>query len=337
MLVADIRERDDLAAKLICPACQSSLISSPASDHGGGSWACSNESCEGSNGFISAADLPVLVDHRRSILDPEAARVAAERSILARDVTQTGWRSRLGRFTYGHNKIAPPIARTIIAELEAKPERASVLVVGGGSIGTGAQDLYTSQKVDLIAFDVYWSRNITFIADGHSIPLAEASVDAVWIQAVLEHVVDPVKVASEVERVLKPGGLVFADTPFLWPVHEKAYDFTRWTAGGHRWLFRRFEAVATGTSSGPGVAAILAIRCLAAALLRSWTAADFVAAAFVWLRFLDRFTDPRRAIEGAAGLFFFGRKTTRELPLPELISFYDEQAEWERKARALPT
>ena len=64
------------------------------------------------------------------------------------------------------------------------------------------------------------SRNTQFVADAHRVPLATESVDALVIQAVLEHVLDPWRVAAEIHRVLRPGGLVYADTPFLQQVHE---------------------------------------------------------------------------------------------------------------------
>jgi len=56
--------------------------------------------------------------------------------------------------------------------------------------------------------------------------------DAVWIQAVLEHVLDPVRVVAEIHRVLRPGGLVYSEIPFMQEVHEGAYDFTRFRLSG---------------------------------------------------------------------------------------------------------
>ena len=83
--------------------------------------------------------------------------------------------------------------------------------------------------IDLISFDVYASPATQFVGDGHSIPLADGSVDGVIVQAVLEHVLEPTIVADEIHRVLRTGGIVYADTPFLQQVHEGAYDFTRFT------------------------------------------------------------------------------------------------------------
>jgi ubiquinone/menaquinone biosynthesis C-methylase UbiE len=126
-------------------------------------------------------------------------------------------------------------------------------VIGGGTIGNGMESLYDDPRLDLLAFDIYASENVQFLADGHQVPLKDGSVDAVWIQAVLEHVLDPQAVVAEIRRVLRPGGLVYASTPFMQQVHEGPYDFTRFTESGHRYLFRHF----TGSIATPGYASII--------------------------------------------------------------------------------
>jgi SAM-dependent methyltransferase len=35
---------------------------------------------------------------------------------------------------------------------------------------------------------------------------------------------------AETKRVLKPGGLLFFTTPFVWPYHETPHDNQRWTS-----------------------------------------------------------------------------------------------------------
>jgi SAM-dependent methyltransferase len=127
-----------------------------------------------------------------------------------------------------------------------------VLMIGAATKGAGTDGLYETGAVRQIAFDIYPSAHTHFIADAHQIPLASASVDGVCIQAVLEHVLNPEQVVSEICRVLKPGGLVYAETPFMQQVHEGAYDFTRFTEIGHRWLFRNFETISRGALGGPG-------------------------------------------------------------------------------------
>ena len=55
------------------------------------------------------------------------------------------------------------------------------------------------------------SENLSFeIADAMNLPYADDSFDAVLIANVLHIVPDPEKVLSEIDRVLRPGGLLIA-------------------------------------------------------------------------------------------------------------------------------
>jgi len=55
--------------------------------------------------------------------------------------------------------------------------------------------------------------------------------------AMIEHVLYPEEVGAEICRILKVGGLLYSELPFIQPVHEGAYDFTKYTLFGHRHLF----------------------------------------------------------------------------------------------------
>ena len=89
-----------------------------------------------------------------------------------------------------------------------------ILIIGGGNIGTAMDTLYDDQSLNLISTDVYPSDKIQFISDCHTLPIKDNSVDGVIIQVVLEHVLNPNKVVCEIYRVLKPEGLVLAETPY---------------------------------------------------------------------------------------------------------------------------
>ena len=117
----------------------------------------------------------------------------------------------------------------MIARLKAQHPAPTLLVIGGGAIGAGAEELYAAPNVRVVGRDVYASSNTQVVADGHFLPFRDGVFDGVWIQAVLEHVLDPPALVAEIHRVLKPSGLVYADTPFMQQVHEQAYDFTRFT------------------------------------------------------------------------------------------------------------
>jgi SAM-dependent methyltransferase len=65
--------------------------------------------------------------------------------------------------------------------------------------------------------------------DGERIPLEDNSIDCAIATEILEHCFEPQKVLKEVCRVLKPEGLFFLTTPFLWPLHDTPWDFYRYT------------------------------------------------------------------------------------------------------------
>lgn len=68
------------------------------------------------------------------------------------------------------------------------------------------------------------------------IPFSDASFDSAVCFQVLEHIPQPWQTLAELHRVLRPGGVAYLTTPFLWMVHEEPYDFFRYTEFGLRSL-----------------------------------------------------------------------------------------------------
>jgi SAM-dependent methyltransferase len=71
-------------------------------------------------------------------------------------------------------------------------------------------------------------------ADAHEIPFADASFDSCLCTEVLEHVPDPVRVARELKRILRPGGRALITVPFAGELHQVPYDYQRFTIYGIR-------------------------------------------------------------------------------------------------------
>jgi SAM-dependent methyltransferase len=174
------------------------------------------------------------------------------------------------------------------------------LVVGGGTIGNGVEAPDSDRRLSVIAFDVYGTELVQFIADAHQMPLADKSVDAVVIQAVREHVLDPNQVVGEVHRVLREDAIVYAETPFLQHVHAGAHDFTRYTGSGYRHLFRGFEEIGAGPVAGPGTQLLWSIDHLVRGLMRSELAGKLVRAPFFWLHYLDPLIPSAFAMDNAS-------------------------------------
>jgi SAM-dependent methyltransferase len=312
-----------IAHLLRCPRCKS-----PLDGFGDGAqpFACGDARCELSKkSFPVIAGQPVLLDFDHSVIDQKHFRASTGASTVKRDPMRASPKARIQRALLGDNPAAKRAGERVLADVCARSAAPIVLVIGGGERGSGTDALYAHERVGLIGSDVYVSENVTLVADGHQLPLDDQCVDAVWIQAVLEHVLDPGKVVAEIHRVLKPHGLVYADTPFMQQVHEGAHDFTRFTLSGHRWLFRSFELVDAGYAGGPGVALNWSIRYFIRALTGSEKLGALAGLAFFWLRFFDRWAPGRGAADAASGVFFYGRRSEGVLTPKEAIAFYQQQ------------
>lgn len=259
----------------------------------------------------------MLIDADDSIVDPASVAVVTENSerLLAR---------LIGRLSPG-NPVAPRISRTLTRDAAAvdPSRRPVVLVIGGGTIGSGLAGFYADSAVDILAFDVYPSRYTQFVADAQAIPLADESVDGVIVQAVLEHVLEPARVVAEIHRVLRPGGVVYADTPFLQHVHEGPFDFTRFTESGHRWLFRRFALLESGVVAGVGTELSWSIAHAARSVIPLRGVASAVRLAMTPVAMLlDRLAGPGHAIDGASSVYFYGRRATQAIRPRDMVDHY---------------
>ena len=284
-----------------------------------GTARCSVANCANRAGFPICAGQPVLIDFADSIIDRTAFEAAEGASPVRR--SGRGLRYWVRRLAYGQNKVAPRNAERLLGLL-ADIANPVILIIGGGEEGVGIDVLRSSPRVRLIAFDIYASPGTWFVADAHGIPLADGSVDAVWIQAVLEHVLEPARVVGEISRVLKQAGLVYAETPFMQQVHEGPFDFTRFTENGHRWLFRHFERIDSGAVSGPGAVLIWSIRSAMAAVTRSRKIGELLTLPFLWLRWVDGLVRPAHASDGAGGVYFLGRLSEKQLEPRDMVGAY---------------
>ena len=68
--------------------------------------------------------------------------------------------------------------------------------------------------------------------DAQALPIASACIDTVLLLDVLEHLPNPEACVGEIARVLKPGGRLILQVPFLYPLHDTPLDFQRWTKYG---------------------------------------------------------------------------------------------------------
>jgi SAM-dependent methyltransferase len=300
---------DDFRVDFRSPCCQSTIVDDLTR--------CSSCNKE----FPRVNGAPVLVDFDHSAIDREESIASAGASQVAR-TKRLGLVSKLAGFVVASNPVAAGNIEKFLQLLGSREQAPRILVVGGGTIGSGVGALYDAPDIGIIAFDIYQSRFVQFIADGHSIPLRPKSIDGVIIQAVLEHVLEPETVVSELRRVLRPGGLIYAETPFMQQVHEGPFDFVRYTESGHRYLFRHFAELASGSVAGPGESMVWAASYFFRGLFRSQTAGRATRAMLFWLRWFDRIIPPAYAIDGACGCYFLGTLTDSPITGREVIRRY---------------
>lgn len=307
---------DAFSDLLACPRCGEALTGSPAN------LVCGNAACGHKYAAVGDPPKPVLIDADSSIMDVAAILATGGSSPVARSYGGQSLNSLVQRLASPRNTTAERYVGRLAADLVAETEgrRPRVLVIGGGTVGGGAESLYEDPRLDLLAFDVYASDNIQFLADAHQIPLKDESVDGVSIQAVLEHVLDPQTVVAEIHRVLRLGGLVFAGTPFMQHVHEGPYDFTRFTESGHRYLFRHFAVRDSGAGAGLGTQLLWSIVYFARGI--HFRAGQAARVAFFWLPKLDRRLNHRVTVDGASGVFFYGHSSKDVVTPAEMVAYY---------------
>jgi ubiquinone/menaquinone biosynthesis C-methylase UbiE len=261
---------------------------------------------------------PALVDFEHSILEPDALLGSATGGLNPWSIDRLP--RRLRSWAKPRNRAAARNVETLLGLLQGPAPL--ILVIGGGRMGNGVEEIYADRRTRVVAFDICGSPLVQFIADAHQIPLSGESVDAVLVQAVLQQVLDPGEVVGEIRRVLRKGGLVYAETPFLQQVHAGPYDFVRYTSTGHRCLFRAFEQIAAGPVAGPGTQLLWSVDHIVRGLLRSELAGRLARLAFFWLRYLDHLIPIAFAMDNASAYYFLGRRSERELSPAEILAYY---------------
>jgi glycosyltransferase involved in cell wall biosynthesis/GT2 family glycosyltransferase/SAM-dependent methyltransferase len=102
----------------------------------------------------------------------------------------------------------------------------------------------TAKRLDhVIEAEVAIFRHTDVVADVHALPFADACFDLVVAMNAFEHYHDPQSAASEILRVLKPGGRVLVHTAFLQPLHEAPWHFYNATRHGVEQWFEAFETL----------------------------------------------------------------------------------------------
>lgn len=93
-------------------------------------------------------------------------------------------------------------------------------------------------EADYVGLDYYdtatgwYETRPDVFGDAQRLPLQSDSVDHVLLLDVLEHLPRPADCLSDIHRVLRPGGQLIIQVPFIYPLHDAPLDFHRWTRFG---------------------------------------------------------------------------------------------------------
>lgn len=302
---------EDLQQKLICPVTKNSLQIE-------GDYLENITNNEIRYPIIDG--IPVLINDDKSVF-------SIDDFIGRNDTTYNLEGSRLKEFIW---KLIPTIDLNIKGRENYKkiasilPGNSKVLVIGGSIMGEGMDPLYSDKSFEIVGTDVSFGPYTKLICDAHDIPFEDDVFDCVIIQAVLEHVLDPHRCVSEIHRILKSDGLVYAETPFMQQAHMTPYDFNRFTYLGHRRLFRHFEELDSGPVCGPGMALAWSYSYFLKSFATSHTTTRLLTIFARFTSFILKYFDyylinKPGAYDAASGLYFMGRKSGHILSDDDLI------------------
>jgi SAM-dependent methyltransferase len=123
----------------------------------------------------------------------------------------------------------------------------------GGRARSGVRGADELPDWNVVVLDILQDPGVDVVGDAHSMStyLQNNSFDAVMSISVFEHLLMPWKVAVEISKVLKPGGLAFVHTHQTIGMHDQPWDFWRFSDSSWRGIFNSatgFELIDTSMS-----------------------------------------------------------------------------------------
>ena len=317
-MTARFLQGNDPSLRLRCPCCAAPLHAAPTG------WLCAAPEPQL---HAELQGVPVLLNPARSLFRADDFQPGARTTFKQ----PAAWALRLGQWLPSPSRdvSAPACQKELAQRLQARaPERRRVLVVGCGDGSARYGPLAQVAGSAWLETDVSLAGRARLVCDASDLPFEDDQFDLVICIAVLEHVLEPQRCVDEIHRVLRADGLVYATTPFMQQVHMGEYDFTRFTRSGHRWLFRRFDELASGVATGPASVLVWSIEYF----LLSWTSSlawrrifkGLTRLLLGWLTLLDGPLSRRAAaLDAAGGFFFIGRRAaSARLSARDVVGYY---------------
>lgn len=117
-------------------------------------------------------------------------------------------------------------------------------------------------RLEYVGLDILPGPNVDVVGDAHSLEklFGRDRFVAAFSCSVFEHLAMPWKVAIELNRVMKTGGIIFTQTHQTWPVHEEPWDFWRYSAYAWQTLFNQATGFEVLIAASGEPASIYALR-----------------------------------------------------------------------------
>ncbi len=220
-----------------------------------------------------------------------------------------------------HKLPEPPSTNYLYREIKPNPydflpPKSTIYDIGSKGIRAGYAFGTPPIDANIVCVDIEDGPGVDLVADAHDLHMVKNnSVDFVTSVSVLEHVKYPQIVVKEMHRILKPGGIIYINVPFLFPFHADPSDFYRFTFKGIDLLCEEFEKLDSGFNRGPASTMHhLLVHFLA--MLFSFNSntiyginVDVFKWLLFWIKYLDKFlANYKMAYVIHAGTYFIGKK-----------------------------
>jgi SAM-dependent methyltransferase len=168
----------------------------------------------------------------------------------------------------------------------------------------------------IVCVDLYPGPGVDVVADAHDLHMvADGSADCVVAVGLLLHCRFPQQVIDGFFRILKPGGILYLNAPFVFVHSEHPDVYFHFTFEGLQVLCRAFEHVQSGFNRGPA-SSMCHLMIHFCAMLFSFNRENLYQMNlyfFTWLLFWIKYLDAvigryDRARMIYSGTYFIGRK-----------------------------
>jgi hypothetical protein len=125
----------------------------------------------------------------------------------------------------------------------------------GSRVVTGANYRVHFPNAEYVGFDFYEGENVDVVGDAHKLSSyfdIDEKFDIIFSLSVFEHFAMPWLIPAEISKLCKVGGVVFIETHFSSPLHERPWHFFQFSDMALRVLFNKslgFECIEAGFSN----------------------------------------------------------------------------------------